>query len=149
MRKSLAIVLSICLILTGLALEVIATMNGPIGSLAQRSRTVYPVLACFFVLLLLGLVFPAFAESDYSKVLRVMLGLSALGMFLIYVFLGFMWMFAGRFVMSVLVAAFLVLYGIALVMLGVFNYFASQGGYRPFIYSIARELPYIYYRYRI
>lgn len=149
MRKSLSVVLTLSLITTGVALEVMAVTSGMLSRESNRSTTLYALGGCFLALLLLGVVFPLFADNDYKRVVRYALLLLALGMMMIYIFLGFMWMVVGSSAVSVLMKVFLLLYGVALVMAGLFNHFASQGAYRPYIYNMAREFPYLYYRYRI
>lgn len=149
MRKSLSVLLTLSLAAAGVSLLAMAGASGTLSREANRSPTLYALGALFLALLALGALFPTFARSDYRKVLRAILLLLALGMFLIYVFLGFMWMIVAAPVVSVLTALFLSLYGLAVIMAGIFNYFAAQEGYRPYIYSMAREFPYIYYRYRI
>jgi len=148
-RKSFSVLLTLSLFAIGATLEVMAVMSGTLSREANRSPTLYTLGGCFLALLLLGVVFPLFAHSDYRRVVRYGLLLLALGMMMIYVFLGFMWMVAGSSAVSVLMKVLLLLYGVALVMAGLFNHFASQGAYRPYIYNMAREFPYLYYRYRI
>lgn len=148
MRKALAVTLSVLVAGCGLVLAAIAVMSGRLGAERYRAIVLYTLGGVCLLLFALAVLMPLFAQRDYRKVLRVLLFLAGQGVLLLFIFFGFMWMLVSDHAVGVMLAVFLSLYGIALLMLAALNLLLSDRGYRVFMYSLFREVPYVYYRLR-
>lgn len=126
----------------------LAVLIGGLAAGDRQSWAQYGLGACFILMLALAVGFPFFAASDYRRLLRTSLFLLAIGVLMIMIFLGFMWMLLDGGAVVVMARVFCPLYGIALCFAAFANYLLSERSYRTYIYSLAREAPYAYYRYR-
>lgn len=148
MRKPLAVTCSAFLTAMGAGLLVLSAMSGTLRAEHYRDTVVYCLGGFFLLLLLMATVFPWFAARDYRKVLTVLLSLEAMGMLLLFIFFGIMWMLLGETALGVFLRVLPALYGAGMVTAGVITYLMSREAYRPFMFEFFRQLPYTYYRYR-
>ncbi|RJP30733.1 MAG: hypothetical protein C4536_09490 [Actinobacteria bacterium] len=148
MRKSLALVWSALLLPLGLWLVVLGIAGGLYEPERYRVAGDLTLFGGFVVLLILGLVFSRYADDDYRTIFFVGSILLSLGLALLGTFFAFMWFMLSARAYGITWAAFLVCYGLALIMSGVGSYLLAQRVYRVYIYDFLRELPHVYYRYR-
>jgi hypothetical protein len=148
MKKTRALALSAAVAATGLALVAMAVLVGGLSPASRQPVTQYILAGCFLFLLVLVLAYPLLADAAYRKMLRSALFAAATGLLMILIFLGFMWMLLSPGAVTVMARVFLVLYGLALCMGAFANYLLSDGRNRVYALSIAREVPFVYYRYR-
>lgn len=148
MKKPFSIMLSVLLAAAGLILIATAVVSGSLEEVGRQGSVQYIIAATFALLLVLALVFPLLAESGYRRLLRGFLTFCAAGMVMILIFLGFMWMLVSDGAVLVMLRVLLPMYGVFLCTGALAAYLLADRAYRVFMFSLARELPYAYYRYR-
>ena len=149
MRKAYAVTLSALLIALGTWLITMAVMHARFSQEQYRSLVSSTLMGCLAAVLVIGLLFSRTTARDYRVVFTTAILLLCLGLFLLSIFFAFMDMMVEPEVYGILLLVFLGLYGLAVIMNGVANYFLSQQVYRVYFFDFARSLPHAYRRYRI
>jgi hypothetical protein len=149
MRKTYAFVMSALLIALGSWLIVVGIMQGRFSQERYHSLVSLILVGGFAVVLVIGLLFSRLTAKDYRVVFTTALVLLSLGLILLGIFFAFMDMMVEPEVYGLLLLVFLTLYGLAMIMNGIANYFLSQQVYRLYFFDFMRSLPHAYRRYRI
>jgi len=149
MKKKYAIFMSALLIILGSWLMTMGAMYGSLSQEQNRSLVTLTLLTGFAAVLVIGLLLSRFTTKDYRAVFTTAVVLISLGLILLCIFFAFMDMMVSPEVYGILLAVFLILYGLAMVMNGVAHYFLSQRVYRLYFFDFMRSLPQAYRRYRI
>ncbi len=149
MRKPYVVLLSTLLVVLGSWLMIMGIIHGSFSQEQDRSLVNLTLMGGFAVVLLVGLSLSRITAQDYRTVYTTAISLLSLGLLLLGVFFGLMGMMVDPGTYGVLLAVFLVPYGLALIMNGVAHYFLSQQVYRLYFFDFMRSFPQIYRRYRI
>ncbi len=148
MKRPIAWAMTLILVALGLLLLAMGIIY-PLSGVEGRRNTIALTLFCGFLFLLItGSASSRSTDDDYRTVFTVAIALLSIGLALLGAFFAFIWYMVSPSAYSILLAAFLVSYGLALIALGAVNHFLSQRVYRVYAFDFIRSLPHIYYRYR-
>ena len=149
MKRFPASVMTVVALFLGISLMVMGFRSGTFGREEYRAFTVFFLYAGFASMLALVLLLGRRADPDYRPFFSSLFGLLATGLVLQGIFFSVMWIFLGQRVYEICMTVLLGLYGLALVMAGAAHHLLAQRLWRPFLYDFFRQLPHIYWRYRI
>ena len=149
MRKALASLMTLLSLALGLALLGMGVMNVAFSRERYRPLLVLVLFGGCLALLLLTMILARFADPDYRPLFSPLFNLLALGLALLGIFFSVMWVALSPRAYGICLAALLSCYGAALLLAALLHHFLAQRAWRPFLVDAARQLPHIYWRYRI
>lgn len=149
MRRVPASFMTLLALLTGSAVLAMGVLNGTFQTEEHRAVMVLFLYSGFLTVLGSEMVLARRAEPDYRPVFTWLFGLLGTGLGMLGLFFSVMWLPLSPRAYGICLAVLLPLYGLALIMAAVAHHFLAQRAWRPFLYDFFRQLPYIYWRYRV
>lgn len=149
MKKIPAAMMTVLATLLGLALLGTAMLAVTLSHERYRALVVLTLYGGALCMLVLEALLSRRADPDYRPFFSCLFVLLGVGLVMLGLFFSVMWMFLSSFVYAVLLAVFMGLYGLALLMAAGAHHYLAQRVWRPWLYDFFRQLPYIYWRYRI
>lgn len=149
MKRAPATFMTLLALLTGSAVLAMGILNGTFQTEEYRSALVLVLYGGFLAVLGTETVLARRADPDYRQVFAWLFGLLGIGLAMLGLFFSVMWLPLSQRAYGICLAVLLPLYGLALIMAAAAHHFLAQRAWRPFLYDFIRQLPYIYWRYRV
>jgi hypothetical protein len=149
MKKSLASIMTVLSTALGLALLAMGLMSVTLSQESYRPLLVLTFYGGALAMLGLEALLARRADSDYRQLFFYFFGLAGIGLVLLGLFFSVMWIFLSPRVYAIFLAVLPSCYGLALILAASAHHYLAQRDWRPYLYDFFRQLPYVYWRYRI